>query len=75
MRGRSTTLLRMNGEGSRAGSEYTLLRLHYSADIYLVREVQTSETGYQDISEDAFPTASEALDYVAGEALAGKGGR
>ena len=74
MRGQTTKLLRMNGEGSRAGSEYTLLRLRYSADIYLVREVQTSETGYQDISEDAFPTASEAVDYMAGEALTGKGG-
>ena len=74
MRGQSTKLLKMNGEGNRAGSEYTLLRLRYSVDIYLVREVQTSETGYQDISEDAFPTASEAVDYMAGEALVGKGG-
>ena len=74
MSGRSTKLLSMNGEGNREGSEYTLLRLRYSVDIYLVREVQTSQTGYQDISEDAFPTASEAVDYMAGEALAGKGG-
>ena len=75
MHGQSTKLLRMNGEGNRAGSEYTLLRLRYSVDVYLVREVQTSETGYQDISEDAFPAASEAVDYMAGEALAGKDGR
>ena len=74
MRGRSTRLLRMNGEGNREGSEYTLLRLRYSEDIYLVRNVHTSQSGYQDISEDAFPTASEAVNYMAGEALSGKGG-
>ena len=74
MRGRSTKLLSMNGEGNRAGSEYTLLRLRYSVDIYLVREVQTSESGHVTITEDAFPTAGEAVDYMAGESLAGKGG-
>ncbi len=74
MRGQSTKLLKMNGEGNRAGSEYTLLRLRYSVDIYLVRTVHTSLAGHLTITEDAFPTASEAVDYMAGEALVGKGG-
>ncbi len=74
MRGQSTKLLRMNGEGNREGSEYTLLRLRYSVDIYLVRNMHTSLAGHVTITEDAFPTASEAVDYMAGEALAGKGG-
>ncbi len=75
MRGRSTKLLSMNGEGNREGCEYTLLRLRYSVDIYLVRDVHTSLTGHLTITEDAFPTASEAVDYMAGEALVGKGGK
>ncbi len=74
MRGRSTKLLSTNGEGNREGSEYTLLRLPCNTDIYVVRQVETSETGYQQISEPAFPSAGEAVGYMAGEALAGKGG-
>ena len=64
----------MKGEGNRAGSKYTLFRLGYGADVYVVRQVETSETGYQDISEPAFLSAGEAVNYTAGEALAGKGG-
>ncbi len=74
MRGGSTRLLRMNGEGNREGCEYALLRLRYSVDIYLVRNMHTSLAGHVTITEDAFPTASEAVDYLAAEAFVGKGG-
>lgn len=69
-----TILLSMRGTGSRQGTEYTLFRLNGGADIYTVRTVGTSETGYRDISEPAFPSASEAVGYMSSEALSGKGG-